>query len=360
MWCGKTLPAPRGCVRLRAFRQAVDAIVLVGGQGTRLRPLTSARHKSLVLLLNRPAIEHLFDWLRRSGFRRAVLALGQNNDDLADAYPPGMYSGLELVLVREHSRLESGGAIRNAVAEAGIEGRFTVLNGDVFVDFDFAAALKSHERVAADLTLALYDVPDPSSFGVAVVDADGLVTGFVEKPPPGTAPSNLINAGVWIFEPGLVAEIPPGPVRVEETLFPSLVARRRRVLGYGFSGIWADIGTPARYLALHNALLADGRNVVDASAAVGVRAVLSGTAVGAGSTIAEAAVISRSILWESVNVGAGATVEDSILADGVMVGAGATVTGAVVGSGAKIPSGANVPAGTSVEAGSRYHGEDDR
>lgn len=338
----------------------MDAIVLVGGQGTRLRPLTAARHKSLVPVLNRPAIEHLFDWLRRSGFRRAVLALGQNNDDLAEAFPPGLYDGLELVLVLEHARLESGGAIRNAVAEAGIEGRFTVLNGDVFVDFDFAAALRSHERLAADLTLALYEVPDPSSFGVAVVDGEGLVTGFVEKPPPGTAPSNLINAGVWIFEPGLVAEIPPGPVRVEETLFPSLVARRRRVLGYRFAGIWADIGTPARYLGLHNALLADGRNVVDAGAEVEAGARLLGTAVGAGAMIAASASVSRSILWESVRVSAGATIADSILADGVTVGAGAKVTGAVVGSGATIPPGANVPAGTSVEAGSRYHAWDDR
>ncbi|MBA4179697.1 MAG: mannose-1-phosphate guanylyltransferase [Anaerolinea sp.] len=338
----------------------MDAIVLVGGQGTRLRPLTATRHKSLVPLLNRPAIEFLFDWLRRSGFRRAVLALGQNNDDLAAAYPPGVYDGLELVLVQEHARLESGGAIRNAVTEAGVEGRFTVLNGDVFVDFDFAAALRSHERLGADLTLALYEVPDPSSFGVAVVGAEGLVTGFVEKPPPGQAPGNLVNAGVWIFEPELVAEIPPGPVRVEETLFPSLVARRRRVLGYQFQGVWADIGTPARYLALHNALLADGRNVVDDSASIEAGARLNGTAVGAGSVISASASVSGSILWESVAIGAGANVTGSIIADGSVIGAGATITGAVIGSGAIIPAGASLPPGTSLEAKARYHAGDDR
>lgn len=341
-------------------RHQMDAIVLVGGQGTRLRPLTLTRHKSLVPLLNRPAIEYLFDWLRRSGFRRAVLALGQNNEDLASAYPDGDYDGLMITTVQEHSRLESGGAIRNAVAAAGIEGRFAVLNGDVFVDFDFARALSQHEAIGADLTLALYEVTDPSSYGVAVVDENDLVTGFIEKPPPGTAPTNLVNAGVWIFEPGLVAEIPPGPVRVEETLFPSLVARRRRVLGYRFSGLWADIGTSARYLALHCALLADGRNEVHAAARVAAGAKLRSAAAGDGSRIDDGAAVTESILWEHVEVGADASVTRSILADGVVIGAGATVSGSVLGRGASVPPGASLPVGTVVEPGARYHAEDDR
>lgn len=338
----------------------MDAIVLVGGQGARLRPLTATRHKSLVPVLNRPAIEYLFDWLRRSGFRRVVLALGQNNEDLAAAYPDGEYGGLLIQTVQEQSRLESGGAIRNAVASAGVEGRFTVLNGDVFVDFDFASALVQHEAAGADLTLALYEVPDPSSYGVAVVDEAGLVTGFIEKPPPGAAPTNLINAGVWIFEPGLVAEIPAGPVRVEETLFPSLVARRRRVLGYRFSGIWADIGTSARYLALHAALLADGRSEVHSSASIGENVTLRAAAVGAGSSVADRASVTGSILWESVRVGDSAAVAGSILAHGVMIGPGAKVTGAVLGSGAAVPAGAVVPPGTVVEPHARYHAGDDR
>ena len=338
----------------------MDAIVLVGGQGTRLRPLTFARHKSLVPVLNRPAIDFLFTWLRRSGFSRAVLAIGQNNDDLADAYPTGDYGGLQIQLVQETSRLESGGAIRNAVQAAGIAGRFTVLNGDVFVDFDYTDALAAHERMHAELTLALYPVPDPSSFGVAVVDEESLVTGFIEKPPPGTEPSNLINAGVWIFEPGLVAEIPPGPVRVEETLFPSLVARRRRVLGYEFSGVWADIGTPARYLALNRALLRGGRNELHQTASIDATASVEGSSVGERTAIAAASRVTGSILWEAVSVGPGAIISGSILADGVRIGAGATVAGAVVGQNAVIADGATVPAGTSIEPGARYYGPHDR
>lgn len=186
----------------------MDAIILVGGQGTRLRPLTLTRHKSLVPVCNRPAIEHLFEWLASNGIDRVVLALGQANEDLAAAYPAGRHCGVEIVPVLETQRLESGGAIRNAVRACAIEGRFVVLNGDIFVDFDLRAALATHDAAGAVLTLALSEVADPSPFGVAVVDPKGVVIGFVEKPPLGTAPSHLVNAGVWIFEPGLVDEIP--------------------------------------------------------------------------------------------------------------------------------------------------------
>ncbi|MCK9518423.1 MAG: NDP-sugar synthase [Dehalococcoidia bacterium] len=331
----------------------MDAIVLVGGQGTRLRPLTTKRHKSLVPLCNRPAIEYLLAWLERSGIRRVVLALGQDNEDLAEAFPGGRWGTLQLSIVRERERLESGGAIRNAVRSEGIEGRFLVLNGDVFVDFDLRAALAAHEEAQAELTLALYEVPDPSPFGVAVLDDKQMVTGFVEKPPPGTAPSNLVNAGVWIFEPHLVDEIPQGAVRVEETLFPSLVGRRRRVLGCVFDGLWADIGTPQRYLALNRALLASA-SCPAPSAKVAEDATIEASAIGPGCEVAPGASISDSVLWENVTVCEGAHISSSIVANGTVIGPGAVVEQAVVGAGVTISAGARVPAGTSLDAGARY------
>jgi mannose-1-phosphate guanylyltransferase len=332
----------------------MDAIILVGGQGTRLRPLTARRHKSLVPVCNRPAISYLFDWLARSGFERAVLALGRDNDDLAAAYPAGYLGKMELTIVQERERLESGGAIRNAVREAGIDGRFAVLNGDVFVDFEFKRALAAHEQSSADLTLALYPVDDPAQFGVAVLDRGSMVTGFVEKPPPGTAPGNLVNAGVWIFEPGLVDEIPPGAVRVEETLFPSLVARRRRVLGYRFEGLWADIGTPARYLELNRALVQQGgANVIASDAVVDAKATIEGACLGAGSVVG-ASSVTDSVLWERVRVGHGARISDSVLADGVTIGDGAVLKHAVVGADATISPGVTVPPGASIDSGARY------
>ncbi len=333
----------------------MDAILLVGGQGTRLRPLTARRHKSLVPVCNRPAIEYLFEWLVRFGIQRAVLALGLANDDLAATYPAGRHGALEIIPVIETTRLESGGAIRNAVGVAGIEGRFLVLNGDVYLDFDLHAALAAHEAAGAELTLALHEVDDPSPFGVAVCDPSGAIIGFVEKPPPGQAPSRLVNAGAWIFEPHLVAEIPPGPVRVEETLFPSLVARRRPVLGYRFEGHWADLGTPARYLALHHLLLAGGA-AIHPEATIDPTALVAGSAIGARSTVAAGARVHGSVLWESVTIGPQVTIRDTVIADGVTIGAGATLDACVVGPGAVIEPGAALPFGTIVDAGARYHG----
>ncbi|MEX0783246.1 MAG: NDP-sugar synthase [Dehalococcoidia bacterium] len=331
----------------------MDAIILVGGQGSRLRPLTLTRHKSLVPVCNQPAIEYLFRWLAKHGIDRAVLALGQANEDLADAYPAGRHHGLEIVPILETKRLESGGAIRNAVASTGIEGRFLVLNGDIFVDFNLAAALADHEAHGADLTLALHRVADPSQFGVAVVDGERMVTGFVEKPPLGSAPSNLVNAGVWIFEPGLVDEIPPGAVRVEETLFPSLVGRRRSVLGFEFEGLWADIGTPARYRDL-NVALARHAGAVAKDCTLGAGAALELSVLGPGCAIGPRAAVLNSVLWERVHVGDDARITGSILADGVTVGAGAVVDRVVAGSGATIAPHAVIPPGTNLEPGARY------
>jgi mannose-1-phosphate guanylyltransferase len=335
----------------------VDVIVLVGGQGTRLRPLTAHRHKSLVPVLNRPFIEYVFDWIVRSGFERTILALGRDNEDLVE-YAAARRRAPEVIVVEERERLESGGAIRNAVRAAKVEGRFAVLNGDVFVDFAFGPALAAHERASADLTLALFRVEDPSSFGVAVVDKQGLITGFVEKPPPGEAPSDLVNAGAWIFEPGLVDEIPPGAVRVEETLFPSLVARRRHVLGYRFEGLWADIGTPGRYLDLNCALVQrlPGARAVADDVQLGREALVAGAVIGAGSSIGDGARVERSVLWERVEVGPGATVANSVLADGVRVGEGARVEGTTAGRGASIGAGGVVRAGTRIEPGTHYDG----
>jgi mannose-1-phosphate guanylyltransferase len=333
----------------------MDAIILVGGQGTRLRPLTKHRHKSLVPLCNKPAIEYLFEWLARSGFERAVLALGQHNEDLAAAYPVGTHCGLPIDIVCESERLESGGGIRNAVREAGVEGRFVVVNGDVFVDFDFAKALAAHEASRAELTIALYDVADPSAFGVAVTDGDGLITQFVEKP-QGIAPSNATNAGVWIFEPELIDDIPAGAVRVEETLFPSLVEQRRRVLGYRFEGPWEDIGVPFRYLALNMTLLDRGAEGIARDVAIADSAGIERTTIGVGSQIGNGATVKDSVLWEHVSIGERARIEDSIIADGVMIGDGAIVTGAVIGSRAWIAPNVVIPRGASIAAESRYDG----
>jgi mannose-1-phosphate guanylyltransferase len=241
-----------------------------------------------------------------------------------------------------------------------VEGRFAVVNGDVMLDFDFRKALAAHEAARAELTLALYEMSDVSQFGVAVTNADGMVIGFVEKPPLGTEPSTLVNAGAWIFEPQLIDDIPPGPVRVEETLFPSLVGRGRRVLGYRFEGLWADVGTAARYLAVNQAMLALGRDCVAENTTVASGATIESSCVGQGTSIGRGAKVRGSVLWENVTVGEGAVVEDSILADGVVVGAGATLRGTVAGRNAHIGPQTMTPPGTSIEPGARYDAGNER
>ena len=330
----------------------MDAIVLVGGLGTRLRPLTNTRHKSLVPVCNRPAIEYLFDWLRAASFDRCILALGQGNDDLAAAYPSRDFRGLAIVAVKEEERLESGGGIRNAVAAAGIAGRFVVLNGDVFVDFDFAAMLANHEAKRALLSIALYPVDDPSSFGIAAVDGSGFITRFVEKPPRGTEPSNLNNAGVWIFEPEALNRFPSGAVRVEDTLFPDAVSAHERVAGYSIEGIWADIGTPQRYLDLNAALIAQrGESAIATPSHISPAAIITGSSVGARSRIDARATVRDSILWENVWVGVGAAISGSAIADGVLIGDGAVIDGAVIGAGATISAGSRLLPGTRIDNG---------
>lgn len=333
----------------------MEAIILVGGQGVRLRPLTAQRHKSLVPVANQPAIEHLIEWLARHGIERVILAMGAENADLAAAYPRGGAFGVELSHVVEHVRLESGGAIRNAVAESGISDRFLVLNGDIYVDFDLSRMLATHRAAGAALTLGLTPVADTSSFGIAVVDGVGLVTGFVEKPLVGTAPGNLANAGIWIFERHVVDEIALGAIRVEDTLFPQFAERRRRIVGYEFEGRWADIGTAARYLELNVSLArADGGAIVAPSASL-YRARVADSVIGNDATIRSGASVHKSVLWERVRVGEGARVWGSILANDVEVGAGASATGVVAGAGSAIEAGAIVGQGTVLEPGERYH-----
>lgn len=310
--------------------------MLVGGQGTRLRPLTARRHKSLVPLFNRPAIEHLFDWLRKSGIERVVLAIGQHNEDLALAYPEGTHRALRIQHVMEQERLESGGAIRFAVQRMGIDERFIVLNGDVYLDFDLGEALQRHEALEAELTLALTPVEDPSSFGVAVVDHRSLITGFVEKPPEGTAPSNLINAGAWIFERETVEKIPPGAVRVEETLFPWLVQEGRQVHGFVSETLWADIGTPARYLELTRQLVNRNGQCLAPDCVIAPGATVTGSVVGPATRVADGASLRDSVTWEDVRINSGAAVELSILADGVTIGHGAIVRDSVLGPGVRV------------------------
>ena len=363
------------------------AIVLVGGEGTRLRPLTWQTPKPLVPVLNRPLIEHLLRHLHRHGVRRVTLATTERGEAVRRALGDGSALGLRLDYACEERPLGSGGAIAHVGRIWRGRGEpadepFAVLNGDILTDLDLGAMARAHRARRAEVSIGLVRVDDPSAFGVAVPSGTGaggrweggaLIERFVEKPPAGSAPSRWANAGVWIFEPGLLDEMDPDRFhRVEEELFPALAAAGRALLGVAHDGAWRDVGTPAAYLEANLELLRSGGGeqggpgpdaedrapvLVGAGSRVAEGSRLAGPAVvGERCSLAPGARVSRSVLWEDVRLAAGASVSGSVLASGAVVGEGACVQGAVLAHGARIPPGARVPEGTALAPGATFAG----
>lgn len=320
----------------------MQAVVLVGGFGTRLRPLTRTTPKQMLPVGNRPMIERVLGHLAEHGVTSAVLALGYRPDAFQDAYPTDRCAGVDLHYAIEPEPRETAGAIRFAALDAGIDDRFLVLNGDVLTDLDVAALVATHESTGAEGTLALHRVADPSAFGVVPTDADGRVTAFIEKPSRGEAPTDLINAGTYVLEPSVLDRIAPDqPVNMERVIFPAMVADGSL---YAVDGdtYWIDAGTPATYLAANLDLLSGRRGAPEAgvhpSSEVAGR--VDGSWVGAGSTVAADAVVERSVVFPGVIISRGAVVRDAIIGTGARVGAGAVVeAGSVVGDDVVVPDG---------------------
>ena len=192
----------------------MKAVVLVGGEGTRLRPLTFTTPKQMLPVAGRPMIERVLAHLAAHGVDEAVLSLGYRPDAFMRAYPEGTAAGVKLVYAVEEQPLDTAGAIRFAAYEAGLVETFVVVNGDVLTELDVSALVQQHHETAAQATIALTPVEDPSAFGVVPTDETGRVTAFIEKPAPGEAPTNLINAGTYVFEPTVLDRIPGRPAGV--------------------------------------------------------------------------------------------------------------------------------------------------
>jgi mannose-1-phosphate guanylyltransferase len=327
----------------------MDAVVLAGGKGTRLRPLTDTLPKPLVPFMGEPYAAGLLRRLAAVGVTRATFLVGQDAEpwkplaDLADDV------GLEVGVVTEERPLDTAGAARRLLA-AGVSDDVVVCNGDILTDLDLADLLRAHRAHGATATIALTRVEDTSAFGVVVCDTDGVVRRFVEKPPPGTLSQDTVNAGTYVLAPDAMARFPgDGPLSFEREVFPGLLAAGATVLGRVSDAFWADLGTPQRYLDGHLAVLEGrcrwpqapgmaaprGRVAVHADVTVAPGAVLEGgTVLGAGCTVGEGARIIASVLHEGVDIGAGAVVEASILAPRCQVAAGARVgPGAVLAEG---------------------------
>lgn len=318
------------------------AVVLVGGFGTRLRPLTYSVPKPMLPVGHVAIIERLVANLVAGGVTEVTLALGFKPEPFMEAFPDGRCAGADLRYAVEPEPLDTAGAIRFAADAAGIDDTFVVANGDVLTDLDIAALVAFHRERGAEATLHLIAVDDPSAFGVVAIDDDGRIGRFVEKPAPGTAPSNLINAGTYVLEPSVLARIPAGEkVSIERVTFPAIVADRG-VFGLATDDYWIDTGKPDLYLAA-NIDLVTGRRVgqtcdaVAPGAHVDATASVTASVVDDGATVSADAVVERSVLLHGAHVGAGARVSGSVVMG--HVGDGAVVVDSVLGAGAVVDAG---------------------
>jgi mannose-1-phosphate guanylyltransferase len=344
----------------------VRAVVLVGGEGTRLRPLTRTTPKQLLPVAGVPMLERLLAWLAGSGVDEVVLSLGYRPDAFSRAYPAGHWEGVRLSYAVEPEPLDTAGAVRFAAEHAGLDERFLVLNGDVLTDLDLAALVDFHARRQAAATITLTPVDDPSRFGVVPTDDRGRVLDFIEKPPPGQAPTNYVNAGTYVLEPEVLEQIPVGRrVSIEREVFPGL-ADDGRLYGWASDAYWLDMGTPEAYLRAQDDLLRGVRSGPPAPGAaiagegwwamgdpeVARRSVAGGvmgpgTLVGEGVRVGPGARVIGSSLGTDASVAGDAHVEGSVVMAGAVVGAGATVERSIVGCRSHIGAGA-VVAGVSV------------
>ena len=307
--------------------------------GTRLRPLTLSTPKPLIPLLDRPMIMHIIDYLPEE-VDTVVLAVSYMKDQLESFFRKND-CGRRIVLVNEDEPLGTGGAIRNV--RQHLDDTFFCFNGDIISSLDLRDLLSFHRRHGGIGTLSLWQVPDPSAFGVVGLDWDRIID-FQEKPAPGTAISDLINAGVYVFQPELLDHIPSGVVSLERQVFPKILDRRMH--GYRFKGYWVDCGTPESYLRAQSELLEHGRSknaafMKDAKL-VGLnhldRANLDGCVIGPhvcalpGSSVGKGSLVERSVLMEGATVGRGCTVKGCLLGPGAKVNDGESVQGKILAS----------------------------
>lgn len=327
----------------------MQAIVLVGGEGTRLRPLTSDVPKPAVTLVDRPFLAYAIEWLAAHGVSEIVLACGFLPEVLREALgDEEERAGVRITYVAEPEPLGTAGAIRFAAEALGdrLEDRFFALNGDVLADLDLSALMRAHRERGARATIGLHPVEDSAAYGLVQCDGDGWVLEFLEK--TGKAVPGEINAGAYVLERSVLDLVPAGRAcSIEREVFPRLVGDG--LCGLLLDGYWMDIGTPGRYLqaswdilegAVHTqvkptapGMLLAAEAVIDEEARVGPRAVVS-----AGCRVEGSAEVSDSVLLEGCTVARDALVQGSILAPGAEVEPGAVLRNAVVGRDERVPA----------------------
>ena len=320
-----------------------QAVILVGGQGTRLRPLTLKVPKPMLPVLNHPFLEHTIAYLRKYGFSDIILASSYLSGFIRDYLSSGGRGEAPLRYVVEDTPLGTAGAVKNA--EPYLKSSFVVLNGDIFTDLNLADMLSFHRRHQARATIALTWVDNPSAFGVVETEADGRVRRFIEKPPPDQITTHWINAGIYILEPEVLRYVPQAThYMFERGLFPLLLKRGEPVYGYPHHGYWLDMGTLEKYLGLNCDLLGakttshltpppnqDGSYLAPDATVHPTASVTGPVAIGRRCRIDEGArILGPVVIGNDCHIGAGACLERAVLWDGASARAGASYRQCVI------------------------------
>jgi len=325
----------------------LKALVLAGGFATRLRPLSCGRPKTLFPLANQPLIDYTLQNLAQGGVDTIILSVYYMAENIVRYLGPTKYD-MGILYSREQRPLGKGGGIKNA--EDMLNGEpFIVLNGDIITDLDLRRLISFHEEKGGLATIALYQVTDPSRYGSVELDWEGRITRFVEKPEPGTAPSNLINAGIYVLEPEVLKYMPSGKkFDTEVEVFP-ILAQERKLFGFEFHGYWTDIGVPEEYLNANAAILGkmsggygnENANV-DPTATV-KKPCIFGDNVNIG---ADSVIGPNVSMMDNVHIGKGVRIENSIIFAGASIEDYSSVRNAIIGESAVLERWVKVESGS--------------
>jgi len=361
----------------------MKAVILVGGEATRLFPLTCNIPKVMVPVLNMPFLEHVIRYLSQHQVKDIILAQRHLGQTIESYFGDGGQFGVKLSYTLEDTPLGTAGGVKNA--EKYLDETFLVLNGDVFTSLDITAMMGFHQERKAKVTIALTPVDDPTSYGLIETNAQGKVTRFLEKPSWDQVTTNMINAGTYVLEPEVLARVPPqAKFSFERELFPLLLDQGEPIYAYSSAAYWIDIGTPEKYFQLHRDLLSGKSNqyapalprevviggqssihptaqitgpiLIGSNCTIGQNVTLVGPLViGHGGTIMEDAVIEGSIVWRNAWLGPRVNLKNSIVADNCRLDADSIIEESILGdnvslvSGCKLQPGSKIWPGTTVE-----------
>ena len=357
----------------------MKAIILVGGEATRLRPLTCNTPKAMVPVLNIPFLEHVIRHLTEHQVTEIVLALSQCQQSIEGYFGDGSQFGVKLHYSIENTPLGTGGAVKNA--EKYLDETFLMLNGDIFTDLDITAMMKLHRDRAAKITIARTPVEDPTSYGLIEADTQGRITRFIEKPSPNEITTNLINAGIYILEPDILTHIPPQVnFSIEHGLFVTLPNPTIPAWVCDYFTYWMDMGTSEKYLQLHRDLLGgksscytppsksligkqshihptaqiNGAVFIGDNCNIKSNVMLTGPVViGSGCTIQSDAIIEDSVIWDNTQIGRSAAVKSCVIANNCHLNADCIVQGSSLGDNVVVIDGCQLKPDSKIWPGTR-------